>query len=204
MLRSIRPTAMSLIAGNVLLAILLIGLAAFGAKAPAFLTYQTPSAQERAAMWKKVDEALNKGLPKSALEEIKPILAGALHDKEYAEAIKAIAKRIAIEGEIEGGSPAERIARMKKELETAPPEMRSAMHALMGYWYWAYFQENRWLFANRSATESAPSDDFTTWDLKRLFAEIDKHYTAALEDEAGSRTKQVVTLPWSTTLRLAA
>ena len=185
MLRSIRPTAMSLIAGNVLLAILLIGLAAFGAKAPAFLSYQTPSAQERAAMWKKVDEALNKGLPKSALEEIKPILAGALHDKEYAEAIKAIAKRIAIEGEIEGGSPAERIARMKKELETAPPEMRSAMHALMGYWYWAYFQENRWLFANRSATESAPSDDFTTWDLKRLFAEIDKHYTAALEDEAG-------------------
>ena len=185
MLRSIRPTAISLLARNALLAILLIGLVALAAKAPAFLSYQTPSAQERAAMWKKVEEALNKGLPKSALEEIKPILAGALHDKEYAEAIKAIAKRIAIESDIEGGSPAERITRMKKELETAPPEMKSAMHALMGYWYWGYFQENRWRFANRSATESAPSDDFTTWDLKRLFAEIDKHYTAALEDEAG-------------------
>jgi hypothetical protein len=103
MLRSIRPTAISLLARNALLAILLIGLAALAAKAPAFLSYQTPSAQERAAMWKKVDEALNKGLPKSALAEIEPILAGALHDKEYAEAIKAIAKRIAIESDIEGG-----------------------------------------------------------------------------------------------------
>ncbi|MBM3967468.1 MAG: hypothetical protein FJ308_20795, partial [Planctomycetes bacterium] len=184
MLRSIRPTATSLIAGNALLAILLIGLAAVGAKAPAFLSYQTPSAQERAAMWKKVDEALNQGLPKSALEAIKPILAGALHDKEYAEAIKAIAKRIAIESDIEGGSPAERISRMKNEIEAAPEEMKAAMHALMGYWYWAYFQENRWRFSNRSATESSPGDDFTTWDLKRLFAEIDKHYSAALKDEA--------------------
>ena len=58
MLRSIRPTAISLLARNALLAILLIGLVALAAKAPAFLSYQTPSAQERAAMWKKVEEAL--------------------------------------------------------------------------------------------------------------------------------------------------
>jgi uncharacterized protein YfaS (alpha-2-macroglobulin family) len=146
------------------------------------LSNQTPNPGDRANMWKKVDQAIEQGLPKTAIEELKPILEGALAEKAYPEAIKALTKRIVLEGQIEGGSASRLIARLQPELDAAAPEMKPTLHAIMGYWYWSYFQGNRWRFANRTATAAPPSDDFTTWDLKRLFAEIDRHNTAALAD----------------------
>jgi len=144
---------------------------------------QAPNQTNRTSMWKKVDEAIQKGLPKTAIDELRPIIASALADKAFPEAIKAIAKRISLTGQIEGGSPEEQIRLMKTELANSPKEMLPAMNAIMGYWYWAYFEQHRWQFANRTATSAAPSDDFQTWDLTRLFAEIDKHYSIALESE---------------------
>ncbi|MEQ1827108.1 MAG: MG2 domain-containing protein, partial [Pirellula sp.] len=147
----------------------------------------------RQTMWKKVDEAVQKGLPKTAIQELGPIIASAMADKAYPEALKAMAKRISLEGQIQGNKPDEQIRQMKTEIASAPKEMGPAMNALMGYWYWAYFEQNRWQFANRTATSTTPSEDFTTWDLSRLFAEIDKHYSLALEDEAGLKQIPIAT-----------
>ena len=67
----------------------------------------------RGGRWKKVDEAVAKGLPKTAIDELGPIIQSAMADKAYPEAVKAIAKKIALEGTIEGNKPEERITRMK-------------------------------------------------------------------------------------------
>jgi hypothetical protein len=48
----------------------------------------------RGDLWRQVDEAVQKGLPKTAITNLEPIIAGALKDKAYAEATKAIAKKI--------------------------------------------------------------------------------------------------------------
>ena len=40
--------------------------------------------------WKAVDEAIQKGLPKTAIENLDRIIPKALEDQKYAEAIKAI------------------------------------------------------------------------------------------------------------------
>ncbi len=138
---------------------------------------------DRAAQWKKVDEAVNKGLPKTAIQELEPIIAAALKDKDYPEAIRAIAKKIALEGNIQGNKPEERITRMKAEIAKAQKEMTPMMDAILAHWYWHYFQQNRWRFVQRTQTAAAPSEDFTTWDLKRLFTEIDKQFTKALSAE---------------------
>ena len=144
---------------------------------------QTPIPPNRVLMWKKVDEAIQKGLPKTAIDELKPIIESALIDKAFPEAIKAIAKRVALNSQIEGDLPETRIRRMKAELANAPKEMLPAMNAILGSWYWGYFEQYRWQFGNRTATAAPPSDDFKTWDLPRLFAEIEKHYTWAIENE---------------------
>src|SRR6185436_2952725 len=47
-------------------------------------------------------------------------------------------------------------------------------------WYWQYFQQNRWRFMQRTTTAKTPGDDFTTWDLPRIFREIDAHFQQAL------------------------
>ena len=142
------------------------------------------AAGPRDEQWKKVDEAIGKGLPKTAIEILEPIVAGAMQDKAYAEAVKAIAQRIALQGAIEGNKPEEKIARMKAEIAQSPPEMAPVLNAILANWYWHYFQQNRWRFMQRTATAQAPGDDFTTWDLPRILAEIDAQFTKALAAEA--------------------
>ena len=94
--------------------VLLLGVAlvmkSSGAAAPS---------ESREALWKKVDEAVSKGLPKTAIEALQPIIDSALKDKAYPEAIKAIAKRIALEGQIQGNKPEERLTRLAAEIAKA-------------------------------------------------------------------------------------
>ncbi|MHB9010145.1 MAG: MG2 domain-containing protein, partial [Limisphaerales bacterium] len=141
-------------------------------------------AAERGAAWKQVDEALAKGLPQTAIEVIEPIIQGALADQAWAEATKAISRKIAIEGQIQGAKAEEMITRLEAQLPAAPTAIRPLLQTVLAEWYWQYFQQNRWRFMQRTATAEAPGKDFTTWDLARLFAEIDGHFTAALAAEA--------------------
>jgi uncharacterized protein YfaS (alpha-2-macroglobulin family) len=159
-----------------LLFIFLLGLAtlplAIGASGP------------REQLWKSVDDAKSQGLPKTALERLEPIIEAAMKDKAYPEAIKAVAQKIALEGEIQGNKPEEKITRMQAEIAKAPKEMVPAMDAILAEWFWQYFQLNRGRFLQRTTTAQSPGEDFTTWDIKRLFAEIDKQFKKALSAEA--------------------
>src|SRR5262245_1659638 len=137
-------------------------------------------AAAREADWKKVDDAISKGLPKAAIEALEPIIAGALKDKAYGEAAKAIARKIVLEGNIQGNKAEEKITRMEAEIAKAPKEMVPMLDTILANWYWHYFQNNRWRFMQRTATAESPGKDFTTWDLPRLFAEIDRQFGKAL------------------------
>ena len=137
----------------------------------------------RADQWKAVDEAVNKGLPQTAIKALEPIIAAALKDKAYPEAIKAIGKKIALEGNIQGNKPEEKVTRMKAAVATAPAEMRPVMHAVLAHWYWHYFQQNRWRIAQRTSAGETTGDDLTTWDLPRILAEVGKQFDTALAAE---------------------
>ena len=150
-------------------------------------------AGSRAADWKKVDEAVQKGLPKTAIEALQPIIDGALKDKAYPEAIKAIAKKISLEGQIQGNKPEERISRLAAEIDKAPKEMVPVLTAIQANWYWNYFQQNRWRFMQRTATAAPPGNDITTWDLPRIYAEIDKQFTKALSHAAELKAIPIAT-----------
>ncbi len=130
--------------------------------------------------WKEVDDAVQKGLPKTAIEKLQPIITAATMEKRYAEAIKAIAMKVALEGTIEGNKPEEKITRMQAEINNAPAEMKPMMQAIVANWYWHYFQQNRWRFLQRTETDAPPPDDFTTWSLPRILAEIDTQFTGTL------------------------
>jgi uncharacterized protein YfaS (alpha-2-macroglobulin family) len=141
------------------------------------------SAAQRDDLWKQVNDAVQKGLPQTAITNLEPIIAGALRDKAYAEAAKAIAKKISLEGNIQGNKPEEKITRLEAEMARAPKEMTPVLETLLAHWYWQYFQQNRWRFLQRTATAQAPGKDFTTWDLARLFSEIDRHFQQSLAAE---------------------
>ncbi|HYT89276.1 MAG TPA: MG2 domain-containing protein, partial [Gemmataceae bacterium] len=145
------------------------------------LTWGVPP--DRQKQWQKVQQAMDKGLPKTAIEHIEPIIAAALKDKAYPEYIKAITRKISLEGNIQGNKPEEKVIRLEAAIAKAPAEIHPVMDAILANWYWHYFQQNSWRFLQRTATGEAPGKDFTTWDLPRLFAEIDKQFTKALSAE---------------------
>ena len=72
------------------------------------------------AHWKAYDAALKKGLPKTAITHLEPIIEKTLADKDYDEAIKAVGKKIALEGTIQGNKAQEKIRRMEAEIKKAP------------------------------------------------------------------------------------
>ena len=156
------------------------------------------------AQWKKVDDAVNNGLPKTAIEQLQPILDGAIAAKDYPVAIKAIGRKIALEGVIQGNKPEEKITRLDAEIAKAPAEMQPMLEVIQAQWYWQYFLHNRWRFMQRTATSAPPGKDFTTWDLPRLFAEIDKHFQKALA--AADQLKKIPVADYNDLLgkRLAA
>ncbi len=151
---------------------------------PALLLFtMTPlAASPRADLWQKVEAAKQQGLPRTALETLEPILRGALADQAWAEAARALCQKITLEADLEGGRPEEKITRLQAALPTLPEELRPLLETVLAHWYWAYFQQNRWRFLQRTATAQPPGPDFRTWDLPRLFAAIDRHFTAALAD----------------------
>jgi len=146
-------------------------------------THFAAGAGPREDLWRQVNDAIGKGLPKTAITNLEPIIAGALKDKAYAEAAKAIAKKIALQGNIEGNKPEERIVRLEAEMARVPKDMAPVLQSVLAHWYWQYFERNRWRFMQRTATAQAPGKDFTTWDLPRLFAEIDRHFQESLAAE---------------------
>src|SRR5712691_827802 len=120
-------------------------------------------AASRDAQWKKVDEAINKGLPKTAIEKLEPIIQGALQDRAWGEATKAIARKIVLEGNIQGNKPEEKITRMEAEIAKAPKEIVPLLDTILANWYWQYYQQNRWRFMRRTQSAQPPGKDFTTW-----------------------------------------
>src|SRR5256885_8196386 len=145
-----------------------------------FTIAATAWSASRDAQWKKVDDAISKGLPKTAITELEPIISEALKEKAYGEAAKAIARKIVLEGNIQGNKAEEKITRMETEITKATKELVPMLDTILANWYWHYFQNNRWRFMQRTATAQAPGKDFTTWDLPRLFAEIDRQFGKAL------------------------
>lgn len=139
---------------------------------------------DRSEQWTEVEKAQASGLPQTALEKLEPIISGAYADMLYAEAIRAIALKMAIEDRIHGNGADRKIVRFQAEVEKAPAAMKPAMEAILAHWYWQYFEQNRWRFMQRTQTAESPGPDIQTWDLSRILTEIDKHFTAALADEA--------------------
>ncbi len=160
--------------------VLLVSFSAFGLL---FAGLEQQPAGDWTGDWKAVKEAIRARRPKTAIGQLEPILKRALKAEKYAEATRAVAMKIMLESQIEGGKAEERITRLQDEIADLPKPMRPMMEVVLANWYWHYFRQNRWRFIQRTRTDKASGEDILTWDLPRIFAEIDAHFTVALKAE---------------------
>ena len=85
----------------------------------------------KAGHWKAYDAALKKGLPKTAIKHLDPIIKKTIAEKDYAEAIKAVGRKISLEGNIQGNKAQEKIRLMETEIAKAPAEMKPMMTTVL-------------------------------------------------------------------------
>ncbi|HUT47155.1 MAG TPA: MG2 domain-containing protein, partial [Sedimentisphaerales bacterium] len=146
------------------------------------------AAETRDSLWDQVDEAIQNRLPRTAMAVLDEIIPGAIEDQAYAEATRAVCLKIALEGQIQGGKAEEQIVLLETEIAEAPEPMKPVMETILAHWYWQYFKQNSWRFIQRTQTAEPPGADITTWDLPRILAEIDLHFTLALGAEQELKT----------------
>ena len=137
----------------------------------------------RAEAWKRVEDALNEGKPKTAAEALAGVEQAAVADKAWDEVARAIATRVLTETGDRPPEDPERLVRLAAAIETAPPETRPVLEAIRANWTWGYFQLNRWRFQQRTAggAEASELARIGEWDLPTIVGEIRKRFAAAVD-----------------------
>lgn len=145
-------------------------------------------------LWDNVAEANKKGLPQTAIDNLKLIYKAALVEGRKGEALKALATQIVLESNKKGNKPEYKVKRLKEEIGRADGQMKPIMKTLLAQWYWHYYTQNSYRFINRTATEGVSDEDFTTWDLRRIFREISSIYMDLLKSEDQLKSIQIAEL----------
>lgn len=142
------------------------------------------SSSPRAALWKEVADAENKRLPQTAIAVLTRIEAEAREAGDDVECFRAFVERINHETALDGTYAEGRIIRLKAALDKAPARLRPLAQALLGSWYFEFYQQNRWQFLGRTKLDAPEGTDINTWSLSRILSEIDRCFEAAFADEA--------------------
>jgi len=133
--------------------------------------------------WKTVDSLWQqKGLPESALAEVRKIYAMASKEGNAAEQVKSLLYMGQLTAINTEDADSKQIAFLEKNLAGAKDPVRSLLHSMLGTAYWQYYQEHRWEIQERTATTDK-GEDVQTWSAEDLKAAILKHFNASLENK---------------------
>jgi uncharacterized protein YfaS (alpha-2-macroglobulin family) len=136
---------------------------------------------DRKELWQQFEQDRNNGLPKSAIQKLTAIEAGAVSDEQWDEATLAVCSRLLIEGSVNQPVYPYVIKKLQVTIPESPEPMRPVLKALLAEYIYLYYSQNQWRFQQRSQTATAPGEDIEAWDLARILAEIDKNFSEALE-----------------------
>ncbi len=133
--------------------------------------------------WKKVDTFDQQGLPKSALEVVEAIYKKSKTENNDNQLIKALLHKAKYLLTLEEDAQLNIIKEFKSEIDQSQFPKKNILESILANLYWQYFQQNRWKFYNRTQTSiKVDKEDFRTWDLETLFAEIHFHYQKSIKN----------------------
>lgn len=142
--------------------------------------------------WKKVEDLTQKGLPKSALVEVKKIYTLAKKEKQDAQVIKSLVYMTSLQQENREDNALFSIAETEKEIAVSRDPARSILNSLLGSMYWNYYQRNRWKIYDRTQTVNFIKSDIFTWGTEDFHRKISELYLLSVKQE---RLLQQVQLP---------
>ncbi|WP_298899748.1 MG2 domain-containing protein [uncultured Psychroserpens sp.] len=146
-----------------------------------FSNAQTP--EDYSKLWKEVNTLENEGLPKSALEVVKSIEEKAKATNNTPQEIKALLFRSKYALTLEEDAQLSIVNEFKTLIDKSESPSKNVLQNILATLYWQYFNQNRWIFYDRTKTSEKVDDiDFRTWDLQTLFNEIHLNYEQSLQN----------------------
>ncbi|PWJ59598.1 MG2 domain-containing protein [Dyadobacter jejuensis] len=133
--------------------------------------------------WKRVEDHIKNGLPKSALAEVEKIYDSALQDHHKAESIKALVYKIDLSHEIVEEDDAMAFTQLEKALKESEQPARSILASLLAQKYWNYYQQIRWQLYDRTATKGFDKVDVATWTAEDFHQKIGSLYMESIREE---------------------
>ena len=133
--------------------------------------------------WKKIDSLVAKGLPKSALAEVKKIYERAKKESQEAQVIKALVYQTGLQEQTREENEVLAIKEIETELKGQKEPALSLLQSYLAGLYWQYFQRNRWKFYDRTQTTNFSKDDISTWTADDLHARITNLYLQSLKNK---------------------
>ncbi|WP_075343951.1 alpha-2-macroglobulin family protein [Tenacibaculum agarivorans] len=135
-------------------------------------------------LWNKVHTYELDNLPKSALKIVDDIYKKAEQNKNQPQLIKTLLYKSKFSLTLEEDAQLKILDQFKKHIKKSVFPTKQVLENILAKLYWQYFNQNRWRFYNRTQTaKKVDENDFRTWDLQTLFAEIHNHYQNSLTEK---------------------
>ncbi len=141
-----------------------------------------PAIKQYDKEWKNVEQFSQKGLSKSALEEVKKIYTLAKKEKQDAQVIKSLLYISGLQEETRENNELISIRDMEAELKTSKEPVTSLLKNVLAGMYWNYYQENRWELLDRTQTAKFNKTDIATWGAEDFHKKISALYLESLKD----------------------
>ncbi|MGE3822665.1 MAG: alpha-2-macroglobulin [Bacteroidia bacterium] len=132
--------------------------------------------------WAQIDSLTRKGLTKSALEVVDVIFKDSKKNNNAPQFIKAVIHKMKFSSYLEEDALKKSILELEGELKDAQFPVKPVLHSILAQSYWSYYEQNRWVFMDRTETVDFVPEDLSTWDLKKIVAQVDFHYRKSLEE----------------------
>ena len=132
--------------------------------------------------WKKADSLWDLGLPKSAILIVNKIYDQAKKEKNDPQYIKAVIYRMKLKTDYSEDPIPSSIGEVIAEIKGSQEPARQILYSILGELYQSYYQNNRYLFSNRTEIPNNASDSIQTWDLKTLTRKTVRTWLLSLED----------------------
>lgn len=142
-----------------------------------------PPVKNYEAAWKKADDFINKGLPESALAEVKKIYTLARKENQPAQVIKCLVYMGGLQEENREDNEEKAISELEAELPGSRQPVTSLLQSLLAGKYLSYLQNNRWKLYNRTQTRNFDKKDIATWDAEDFHRRIGELYLASVKEE---------------------
>lgn len=133
--------------------------------------------------WKRIEAFVEKGLPKSALTEVKKLYDLAKKEKQDAQVIKTLVYMTSLQTENREDNEVLSVSEIEKEIASSNEPVASILKSLLADMYWNYYENHRWQMYDRTKTNNFKKDDIATWDAEDFHKKVSELYLQSIKEE---------------------